>query len=55
MRRRTDSAREPGVTWPRFGLDAGRLLRVVGLDNRIDVSDGSGVETVEVDGPVEGR
>lgn len=38
------------VTWPRFGLDAGKLLRVVGVEDRIDISDGSGVDAVEIIG-----
>lgn len=38
------------VTWPRFGLDAGKLLRVIAIDDRIDLADGSGVETIEVTG-----
>lgn len=36
------------VTWPRFGLDAGKDMIVVGLEDRIDLSDGSAVDQVEV-------
>lgn len=36
------------VTFPRFGLDAGKLLRVAGIDDRIQIGDGSDVDQVEV-------
>lgn len=36
------------VTWPRFGLDAGKLLRVVEIVDDIALGEGSGVEKVEV-------
>ena len=36
------------VRWPRYGLDAGKLLRVASIGDRIDISDGSGVEQIEI-------
>lgn len=36
------------VRWPRYGLDAGKLLRIASIGDRIDISNGSGVEQIEI-------
>lgn len=36
------------ITFARFGLDGGKLLRVVAIDDRIEIGDGSEVDQVEI-------
>lgn len=39
---------EINVTYPRFGLDAGKNLVIVSIEDKIEIRDGSGVPTVEI-------
>lgn len=36
------------VTYPRFGLDAGKLMRVCAIFDKVDLTDGGGVDQVEI-------
>lgn len=39
---------EVNITWPHYGLNSGRNMIIVSIDDRINLEDGSEVESVEV-------